>query len=143
MDEAINATQAVIDQTRKVKEGLLQDLLTRGIGHTRFKQTEIGDIPEGWELATGDKLFSLKGGVGPSSIIMNIDGDCLFVKVDDFNNPNNAYGICESNLVFNVDSQSKVPKLFNDGTIIFPKRGAAIFKNRVQMLRGKGLSTPI
>jgi type I restriction enzyme S subunit len=50
VDEAINATQAVIDQTRKVKEGLLQDLLTRGIGHTRFKQTEIGEIPEGWEV---------------------------------------------------------------------------------------------
>jgi type I restriction enzyme S subunit len=52
VDEAINATQAVIDQTRKVKEGLLQDLLTRGIGHTRFKQTEIGEIPEEWEVAT-------------------------------------------------------------------------------------------
>lgn len=50
VDEAIRATQAVIDQTRRVKEGLLQDLLTRGIGHTRFKQTEIGEIPEGWEV---------------------------------------------------------------------------------------------
>lgn len=50
VDEAIQATQAVIDQTRRVKEGLLQDLLTRGIGHTRFKQTEIGEIPEGWTL---------------------------------------------------------------------------------------------
>lgn len=48
VDEAIQATQAVIDQTRRVKEGLLQDLLTRGIGHTRFKQTGIGEIPEGW-----------------------------------------------------------------------------------------------
>jgi len=51
VDEAIQATQAVIDQTRRVKEGLLQDLLTRGIGHTRFKQTEIGEIPEGWEVS--------------------------------------------------------------------------------------------
>ena len=38
VDEAIQATQAVIEQTRRVKEGLLQDLLTKGIGHTRFKQ---------------------------------------------------------------------------------------------------------
>ena len=57
VDEAIQATQAVIDQTRRVKEGLLQDLLTRGLpGHTRFKQTEIGEIPEGWEVATGREL---------------------------------------------------------------------------------------
>lgn len=50
VDEAIQATEAVIEQTRRVKDGLLQDLLTRGIGHTRFKQTEIGEIPESWEV---------------------------------------------------------------------------------------------
>jgi len=51
VDEAIQATQAVIDQTRKVKQGLLAQLLTRGIGHTRFKKTEIGEMPEEWEVA--------------------------------------------------------------------------------------------
>jgi len=50
VDDAIQATQAVIDQTRRVKQGLLQQLLTRGIGHTRFKKTEIGEIPEEWSL---------------------------------------------------------------------------------------------
>ena len=50
VDDAIQVTQAVIDQTRRVKQGLLQQLLTRGIGHTRFKQTEIGEIPETWEV---------------------------------------------------------------------------------------------
>ena len=64
VDQAINATQAVIDQTRKVKEGLLQDLLTRGIGHTRFKQTEVGEIPEGWEISTLGAVFSERKEVG-------------------------------------------------------------------------------
>lgn len=50
VDEAIQAKRAVIEQTRRVKEGLLQDLLTRGIGHTRFKQTEIGEIPDAWKV---------------------------------------------------------------------------------------------
>ncbi|MCA9781653.1 MAG: restriction endonuclease subunit S [Candidatus Eremiobacteraeota bacterium] len=50
MDEAIRATEAVIEQTRRVKEGLLQELLTKGIGQTRFKKTPIGEIPEGWEV---------------------------------------------------------------------------------------------
>ena len=44
VDEAIQATEQVIQQTRRVKEGLLQELLTRGIGHTRFKQTPIGVV---------------------------------------------------------------------------------------------------
>jgi type I restriction enzyme S subunit len=56
VDDAIQATQAVIDQTRRVKQGLLQQLLTRGIGHTRFKQTGIGEIPQSWELTTLGKI---------------------------------------------------------------------------------------
>lgn len=72
VDEAIQATQAVIEQTRRVKEGLLQDLLTRGIGrggrpHTRFKQTEIGEIPESWEVQKlGPLLRRIDSGWSPS-----------------------------------------------------------------------------
>ena len=52
VDDAIEKTQAVIDQVQVVKRGLMQELLTRGLPgrHTRFKQTEIGEIPEEWDL---------------------------------------------------------------------------------------------
>jgi type I restriction enzyme S subunit len=52
VDDAIRSTQAVIDQARTLKKGLLGQLLTRGIGHKRFKQTEIGEIPVEWEVKT-------------------------------------------------------------------------------------------
>ncbi|KAA9366142.1 restriction endonuclease subunit S [Ochrobactrum quorumnocens] len=52
VDDAIAATQAVIEQTKKVKQATLERLLTKGIGHTRFKQTEVGDIPDSWDVAT-------------------------------------------------------------------------------------------
>ena len=58
IDDAIEANQAVISQTRKVKVGLLHQLFTRGIGHTRFKKTEIGEIPENWEVRTIGSLLS-------------------------------------------------------------------------------------
>lgn len=51
VDEAIEATQAVIEQTRTVKQGVLNRLLTKGIGHTRFRKTETGTIPEKWTVA--------------------------------------------------------------------------------------------
>ncbi len=53
VDDAIEKTQAVIDQVQVAKRGLMQELLTRGLpgGHTRFKQTEIGAIPVCWQLA--------------------------------------------------------------------------------------------
>jgi type I restriction enzyme S subunit len=52
VDEAIEKTQAVIDQVQVVKKALMQELLTRGLPgrHKKFKQTEIGEIPESWEL---------------------------------------------------------------------------------------------
>ncbi|TDW20164.1 type I restriction enzyme S subunit [Rhizobium azibense] len=62
VDEAIAATRAVIEQTRKVKQGVLERLLTKGIGHTRFKQTEIGEIPEGWEVAEVQEHFHVQLG---------------------------------------------------------------------------------
>ncbi|MBF0383035.1 MAG: restriction endonuclease subunit S [Magnetococcales bacterium] len=64
VDEAIQSTQAVIDQTQKVKKGLLQQLLTKGIGHTKFKKTEIGEIPESWEvLRVADVLEKVRNDV--------------------------------------------------------------------------------
>lgn len=53
VDDAIEATQAVVDQLAVVKQAMMADLLTRGIPgrHTRFKQTEIGEVPEEWEVA--------------------------------------------------------------------------------------------
>jgi len=50
VDEAIEKTEAIIKQTETVKKGLMQQLLTKGIGHTEFKQTEIGEVPVTWEV---------------------------------------------------------------------------------------------
>ena len=52
VDNAIEKTQAVIDQVQVVKRGLMQELLTRGLPgrHRRFKQTEIGKIPMDWRV---------------------------------------------------------------------------------------------
>lgn len=59
VDDAIAATRKVIEQTERLKKGLLQTLMTRGIGHTRFKKTEIGEIPEGWEVVRLGEVASL------------------------------------------------------------------------------------
>jgi type I restriction enzyme S subunit len=52
VDDAIETTQAVIDQLGVVKKAMMAGLLTRGLPgrHARFKQTEIGEVPEDWEL---------------------------------------------------------------------------------------------
>ena len=64
VDDAIEKTQAVIDQVQVVKRGLMQELLTRGLPgwHTRFKQTEIGEMPEEWEVVELASVASVERG---------------------------------------------------------------------------------
>ncbi len=64
VDDAIEKTQAVIDQVQVVKRGLMQKLLTRGLPgrHTRFKQTEIGEVPEEWEVVELVSVASVERG---------------------------------------------------------------------------------
>ncbi len=45
VDELIQKTDQIIEQTQRLKKGLMQKLLTKGIGHTKFKKTRIGEIP--------------------------------------------------------------------------------------------------
>jgi type I restriction enzyme S subunit len=63
VDEAIRETERVIAKLREVKQGLLHDLLTRGLdaqGHLRdpqahpeeFKDSPLGRIPREWEVQT-------------------------------------------------------------------------------------------
>ncbi len=85
VDDAIQATEKVISQTKRVKQGLLQELFTRGIRHSKFKKTEIGEIPEGWvETELGNKLHKVIGGGTPSKKIPNYwDGDVYWASVKD------------------------------------------------------------
>ncbi|MDR6901490.1 restriction endonuclease subunit S [Rhizobium miluonense] len=84
VDEAIAATRAVIEQTRKVKQGVLERLLTKGIGHTRFKQTEIGEIPEGWDVGPLSRFGKVHTGKTPSTSDNDAwGGDTPFVTPGD------------------------------------------------------------
>jgi len=68
VDEAIDKTQSVIDQLAVVKKAMMQDLLTKGLPgrHTRFKKTEIGMVPEEWDVAPLGRLCRVTSGGTPS-----------------------------------------------------------------------------
>jgi type I restriction enzyme S subunit len=49
VDLAIGKVGEVIAKTERLKKGLMQELLTKGIGHKEFKDTKIGKTPKTWE----------------------------------------------------------------------------------------------
>lgn len=50
VDEAIDKTEQIIEKTKTLKKGLMQQLLTKGIGHSEFKETKLGVIPASWKI---------------------------------------------------------------------------------------------
>ena len=74
VDAAIEKVDEAIAKTERIKKGLMQELLTKGlpvasatqtgIGHKEFKNTEIGRIPKEWEVVRLGEVFSLEYGKG-------------------------------------------------------------------------------
>jgi len=74
LDTAIHATEAIITKLKAVKQGLLHDLLTRGInanGELRppqteaphlYKQSPLGWIPKEWEIVPLGELAEVSRG---------------------------------------------------------------------------------
>lgn len=50
VDEQIEKTEQLIEKTKEVKKGLMQRLLTKGLGHTQFKFSDLGEIPIEWDV---------------------------------------------------------------------------------------------
>ncbi len=59
VDEVIEKTQAQIDKLKDLKTGMMQELLTNGIGHTEFKDSPVGRIPAEWEVKTVESVLSV------------------------------------------------------------------------------------
>ena len=68
VDEQIDNVDALIEKNKELKKGLMQTLLTKGIGHTKFKKTEIGEISEEWETINLGQLAEIKRGASPRPI---------------------------------------------------------------------------
>lgn len=78
LDTAIHETEAIIAKLKAVKQGLLHDLLTRGIdanGELRPPQTEaphlykpspLGLVPKAWEVKTVSEVADIRSGATPS-----------------------------------------------------------------------------
>jgi type I restriction enzyme S subunit len=50
VDDKIDVIDQQINETQELKKGLMQRLLTKGIGHTEFKDSPLGKIPKSWEV---------------------------------------------------------------------------------------------
>jgi type I restriction enzyme, S subunit len=50
VDDVIEKTEAQISKLQDLKKGMMTELLTKGIGHTEFKDSPVGRIPKSWDV---------------------------------------------------------------------------------------------
>ena len=79
VDADIEKTDAIIKETQQLKKGLMEKLFTEGIGHTRFKKTKIGRIPEEWEVEKLEKVVEFRNGSAHEKIITD-DGKYVVIN---------------------------------------------------------------
>ncbi|GAV22720.1 restriction endonuclease subunit S [Carboxydothermus pertinax] len=75
VDNAIEKTDAIIEKYKRLKQGLMQDLLTKGIDENwqirdekthKFKDSPLGRIPEEWKVVKLGEVVDSSAGGTPS-----------------------------------------------------------------------------
>ena len=86
VDDKIEVIDQQIIETQALKKGLMQRLFTKGIGHTEFKDSPLGMIPESWEvLEFGDLISSHCYGPRFSSKDYSESGNVKTIRGTDIN----------------------------------------------------------
>ncbi|ASS75416.1 hypothetical protein CIG75_10720 [Tumebacillus algifaecis] len=62
IDQALVKTDAILAQTQEVKQGTMDLLLQKGIGHESFRQTELGELPASWQALPLKKVCKVNPG---------------------------------------------------------------------------------
>lgn len=92
VDEAIQKVVEAIENTQRLKQGLMQELLTKGIGHKEFKESEFGRIPKEWEvLKIKDIGGVFTGKTPPTSNKKLWNGDVPFITPGDIKDSKYVY----------------------------------------------------
>ena len=126
VDDAIEKTQAVIDQAQIVKRGLMQVLFTRGLpGRSRiFKLTEIGSIPNEWTVRSLADACIARGQYGANVAKRDFEpGGIRYIRITDIDDD----GTLKDEAV-GINPRDADGYLLRTGDILFARSGATVGK---------------
>jgi type I restriction enzyme S subunit len=157
VDEAIDKTEALIQKYQRIKQGLMQDLLTKGIdekGNIRsekthkFKDSPLGRIPEEWEVVSLFDVCALINGRAFKPEEWS-DAGLPIVRIENLNDYSANFNYCNFKVEqkYYIDSGDLL--ISWSGTpstsfgIFFWKRGAAILNQHIFKVKlNKQMLTP-
>lgn len=135
VDEQIQQTDEMIRGLGELKSGLLQDAFQSNFGkYSEIKSTPMGRFPERWPVRRiADVSTVVDGSTFPSDHQGKSKGELPFIKVSDTNDYHKyvtgAKNWIDRELLSEINVNVQRP-----GTVILPKRGAAILTNKRRIL---------
>ena len=91
-----------------------------------YKDSPLGIIPKEWEVKRLGDYVAITSGESPSLYDLKVEGLYPYVKVEDMNN-------CSKYQIESREYSNDTRNIILKGSIIFPKRGAAILNNKVRI----------
>ena len=86
VQRAIEAQERIIQSTTELKKALMHNLFTEGLRNERQKQTEIGPVPESWDMVELGSLFDKQPQNGIYKHKRNYGSGTQILRIDDFSN---------------------------------------------------------
>jgi len=123
VDQAIQKKEEIIEQTRRVKKGLMQDLFTEGLyDYEKFQETKIGSLPVKWDFKQLKK-YTLEKAFGPrfSSEKYSQKGNVATVRTTDLDDKGN---IDKSSMpLANLNREEIESHILREGDLMITRSG--------------------
>jgi len=131
VQNAIEKTEKVINATKQLKKSMMKHLFTYGavavdeIDRVKLKESEIGLIPEHWEVVKLGEVAEISSGGSAPQGKKYFEGNSPFIRVQHLDNDN--YKVKGCDYITDEAVKKYKLKLYPKDTIIFPKSGASIY----------------
>ncbi|WP_447965602.1 hypothetical protein [Nitrospira sp. Ecomares 2.1] len=133
----IRAKQKLINLLEEEKQAIIHHAVTRGLdSNVRLKPSGVdwlGDVPEHWEVLRGKyvgRLYSTPS-VLDNELTEDSVGNSMYLKVSDLGAVDDSLRLTHSRLYV---KRSLTRRSTRRSLLVFPKRGGAIYTNRVALV---------
>ena len=133
VQRAIEQQERLLQLTAELKKTLLHQLFTQGLRGEPQKQTEIGSVPESWEVAKIGDVAKLQSGGTPARDASEYwqGGTIPWVKTGEID-----YCVIwgTEERITPAGMVNSAAKLFPEGTLLMPMYGQGVTRGRVAIL---------
>lgn len=153
VDKAIEQTEKLIAKYKRIKTGLMQDLLTKGIDENgnirsekthKFKDSPLGRIPVEWEVKQISEICEVVSGGTPNTKNSNLwNGDIIWITPNDLNKLSTPFISDSERKITKEGIESSSAKLFPPLSIIISTRAPIgyLALNKIPAATNQGCKT--